>query len=601
MVRRLRTFFLPPAQAGSRHRIILFHFFTALILIPALSFSQAVISGRVTDSVSGKPLPFVSIAFGSTGRGTVANENGEFRFAADTALKSLAFGYIGYEDLEIALPQSMPLAVRLKPLPIDLKEVEVLAGKKSWAGECVASAVKKMKKNRTEFDAKGFFSLETAVSGGDPLEVVEAFYQCSVSPKKGIISTELKNGRLGLAQTEGLWFMDVNPTDVIRNLSLFEASDYRLPASPFALGANEMRKQFRFMLDSVVMSGRRAVAAIRFFPKTGRGRSFSGSVYIDTLTHDILKVSLNCVQALTHPFHPIDTAHRIEGVDLRFTVSYREVEKGMPAHEYVRFDYRMNYRSTSSAFTVTSRSMLLLYDYDGFFILPYFIASPSLNDYGKILTIPYNPRFWERNYIIPASRAAMDHRDYFRKNGLLVNYSGSGESINVLPRQVVQWKPGIRLDWSMIGRQNPGWIVVGGPKSKRPSPEDMKSRRYFMDFQILLDMNPERDSCYWQSHSLLFLPPSFFELERDSFALRVFDLEFDMTELYRLRLEHRLDSVVAGGCDPGAILKTYDRLVKQFESMRALYKKEVRLGRDELTYQTWKKRIDLRLERELKK
>lgn len=591
----------------TERRLCCSHSFKLMLAAFCFSFainaaSQHILSGKVTDRMNGKPLPFVSISFGNTGKGTVANENGEFRCALDTSeISFLAFGFIGYETKQIFLPAPSPMMVSLEPLPIDLKEVEVLSGKKSWVTECINLAVKKIKKKRAVFSTKGFFSLETAIEGGNPLEVVEAFYQCSVSPRKGIISTELKNGRFGLSPASGLYFMDVNPTDVVRNLSIFEKSDYRLPVSPFSLGANEMKNNFRFFIDSVMQDGKRSVAVIRFVPRTRTGRSFSGTVYVDTVSHDFLKISLSCIQAAVHPFHPIDTTHRITDVGLNFTIVFRELDKGRQAPDYLRFDYRLNYRGASSAFTMKSKSLLLLYDYDNFFILPYYISSPYLNDYGKILSVPFNPVFWERNYVIPTTQALLDHSRYFMQNGLTVNYSENSDCKGVYPQQAVYWEPGIELDWKMIGIKNPGYIVVGGPNRRRPDAEETLSRKYFMDFQVLLDFNQERDSCYWQSRSMLFLPPSFYEPERDTNALRVFNLEFDMTELYRLRLEHRLDSVTAYGCDPGKVLNTYDKLVKQFEGMRALYKREVKRGQDDLSFQTWKKRISLRLERENKK
>lgn len=71
-----------------------------------------------------------------------------------------------------------------------------------------------------------------------------------------------------------------------------------------------------------------------------------------------------------------------------------------------------------------------------------------------------------------------------------------------------------------------------------------------------------------------------------------------MAELYRLRLEHRLDS--ANRYDPSlqTVTKIYDHLVSQFDGMNELYNREVKRGWDALAYETWKKRIDLRLQRE---
>jgi hypothetical protein len=485
----------------------------------------------------------------------------------------------------------------MKPLQIRLPEVEVRAGKRSWVIDLIAEAVKKSKKNRTVREARGFFALETSIDQTKPLEVIEAFYQCKSEPRKGITGIELKNGRFGLSEIENFWFINKNPTTIIQNLSVFWKTDFHLPLSPFAMDGKEMKRAFRFRIDTLIQSGKSVVACINFTPKTNPGGYFSGSVYIDTATFEIQKMNLNCPGARVHPFHPLDSTHRISHVDFQFVVVFKNIGKGKPVHDYIRFDYQMEYLTKQKAYTISSKSILALYDYNSGFSLPYCIGAPDLSDYGKILSFPYNKLFWQRNYIIPATETALDYTRYFEQNGISVNYGESNAGVAFIPRPVLYWSPDVRLAWNSIGKNNPGWIHFAGSKRKKPDKEEVLSRKYFLDFQVFLDFNPEPDTCYYQSKAMLFLDNSFYEPERDSMALKAIELEFEITELYRLRLEHRLDSVLSFGCDPKQVLNVYDKLVKQFEGMRWLYRKEVKRGQNQIAYETWKRRIDLRLQR----
>lgn len=575
--------------------------FIFLLCASLASVSQVNIEGVVLDQKTMLPVPFASIALENTNKGTVTGATGAFRYVADTSLsKFLRFSCVGYEMERIGVPLSGPITVCLKPVAIDLSEVVVLAGKRSWVADQVTAAVKKIRKEKQVRDARAFFSLETTVGENEPLEVLEGFYQCRISTATGISGLELKNGRFGISTLENFTFINSNPTNVIKNLPLFREKDFKLPGIPFTLGANEMRKKFRFRIDTLIAKPNSALAIISFAPKKETARFFSGSVCIDTTTHEIQKIILYCQHTAVHPFHPLDTAHRIGAVDLKLVVNFKNTGGRNQLIDYIRIGYSMEYFTKERSYMLKSSGLIIFYDYDNPFVLPFFIGAPGLSDYGKILSIPYNPLFWQRNYIIPVSQTMLDYTTYFKKNGVTVNYGETDPDASFLPRTVRYWYPGVHLSWDAIAKINPGWIAFAGSKRKRMDREDFLSRKYFMDFQIFFDLNPDPDTCYQLTRSVLFLDNSFYEPERDSLAIKAFELEFDMAELYRLRFVHKLDSAVRYGCQREPLTMLYDQSVKQFEKMRALYKKEVRRGQNRLAYDTWRKRIDLRLSREKK-
>jgi hypothetical protein len=582
---------------------LVFIFLTLFVHLGLNSTAQVKIDGVVIDQSNHLPMPFVSIVYENTSQGTITNQLGKFHCVVDTTRsKYLKFTFIGYENKLVPVKEASPVTVYLTPALVNLPEVVVLARKRSWVIDCIEAAIKKIKKNNSDRQTRAFFSLETTCNQDEPLEVVEAFYQCMVEPRTGIINIDLKNGRFGLSPIENFYFINSNPTNILQNFKLFDKNEYALPIIPFSLNLKEMKRIFRFRLDTLENNGNSAIALISFTPKTDQQKKFSGSIFIDTTTYEIHKLVLECKHSSIFPFHPLNPSHKIIDVTMKFVITYKDIGVGKPVIDLIRFDYNMEYATTKLNYHLNSNSTMVFYDYDNSFILPYFNSTPGLSDYGKILSLPYNPIFWDRNYIIPVTQTSLDYRKYFQKHGIIVNYSDSILKQSILPRPILYWSPDIHLSWDVIGKKKPDWIkFYTGNKKETNTDDDYIKRKYFMDYQILLDFNKERDTCYWQTKSMLFLDNSFYEYDRDTIALKAFILGFEMAELYRLRLEHRLDSANQYGISLQAVTKIYDRLVSQFDGMYELYNREVKRGSDALAYETWKKRIDLRLQRELQR
>ena len=536
---------------------------TFLLIIGFESEAQIKIDGVVIDTISHQPMPFVSIVYENTNQGTITNQLGEFHCILDTSQsKGLKFTFIGYENKRISVKGSLYRTVYLTPALLNLPEVIVLAGKRSWVIDCIDAGIKKIKKNTTDRQTRAFFSLETTCNQGIPIEVVEAFYQCNVEPRMGIINLDLKNGRFGLSPIEGFYFINSNPTNILKNFKPYDENEYALPIIPFSLNLKEMKRIFRFKLDTLANYGNSAIAQISFVPKSDQQKYFAGTIFIDTTTHDVHKLILECKNSAIFPFHPLNVSHKIKAVTMKFVINYKDINLGKSVIDIIRFDYTMDYSTTKLNYRLNSNSTIVFYDYDNSFILPFFHSTPGLSDYDKILSLPYNSTFWDRNYIIPVTQTSLDYRQYFQKNGMIVNYSDSSLIQSVSPRRVLYWNPDMHITWDLIGKKQPEWIKFYlGNKKGTNTDNDYIKRKYFMDFQIMLDFNKERDTCYWQSKSMLFLDNSFYSYDRDTNALKAFNLSFEMAELYRLRLEHRLDS--ANRYDPSlqTVTKIYDHLV----------------------------------------
>ncbi len=95
-----------------------------LICLFLVSFSiTAQIKGVVKDSISGKPIPYVSVWIQNENIGTTTEENGEFTINLIEKNKNLIFSALGFEKKIIKA--SKAILVNLKPIAYQLDEVVI--------------------------------------------------------------------------------------------------------------------------------------------------------------------------------------------------------------------------------------------------------------------------------------------------------------------------------------------------------------------------------------------------------------------------------------------------------------------------------------------
>ena len=105
------------------HLVILF------VLLCGKAFPQQLnVSGTVTDSKTGNPVPYVNIVLKNTTIGTITDTLGFYRLKSPASSGGvLRFSAIGYYPEEKRVPQSgnVTISVRMKPETIDISEVKV--------------------------------------------------------------------------------------------------------------------------------------------------------------------------------------------------------------------------------------------------------------------------------------------------------------------------------------------------------------------------------------------------------------------------------------------------------------------------------------------
>lgn len=100
------------------------------------AFSQSALSGKVLDSLTHKPIPYVNVFFANTTIGTVTDTTGSFTIRnIPNGKYDLTFSFVGYSTIQFPidfLGDEKQVTVYLAEQVIQLKEVYVRADTSNW-------------------------------------------------------------------------------------------------------------------------------------------------------------------------------------------------------------------------------------------------------------------------------------------------------------------------------------------------------------------------------------------------------------------------------------------------------------------------------------
>ncbi|MFS4455110.1 carboxypeptidase-like regulatory domain-containing protein [Maribacter sp. 2304DJ31-5] len=135
--------------------------FLLFIFSSSIIYAQT-LSSKILDSVTQKPIPYVTVLLNN--KGVITNEEGRFTFLLDKKIKetdSLFISCIGYESLGKPLNLFEGNTIYLSPKAIELKEV-IVSNKNYTPREIIARVQDSLQKNyRHGFTKKRLFLRET--------------------------------------------------------------------------------------------------------------------------------------------------------------------------------------------------------------------------------------------------------------------------------------------------------------------------------------------------------------------------------------------------------------------------------------------------------
>ena len=255
-------------------------------------------SGKVIDEETNATLPGVTFRVLNTSRGTVSGGDGAFRITLTPGEHSIAVSSVGYlsDTLSILMETDLQQTIRLKPSPVHLQEVLVVA--EDPGPELIRKAIEKKREwmnllQSYEFDAytKQILLRDTAIAS-----VTESYTRGYWRKEDGI--REVIHQR---RQTENIQAAQ-NLTVVGRILN-FNEDEIRVGGYTFVgPTAPEALENYNYKLERVYESRGVKVYELRMLPKSTVKPLFEGTISIADSTYAVMRVNVKPNEAFRFPF-----------------------------------------------------------------------------------------------------------------------------------------------------------------------------------------------------------------------------------------------------------------------------------------------------------
>ena len=494
-----------------------------------LAIGQEHLSGTIVDTENGDPVAFAYVLRKSDQRCFITNEDGYFEMTAK-ASDSLVIRFLGYERKTIpAFYFKENKVLKLSPISSELGVVEV-HDKKDYFYDLFFEARSKYK-SQADGQAKTYFSMET-IADGQPAELLECYYNGAYGPA-GIEKLALKNGRIGMSPIEGAYFANLNTTEIIADYNLIGTQHNRLPPNPFHISKFRFKKAYT--VDFIGL--KEDVYHLAFVPQNNQEELFAAEFWIRKEDREILQIKLIRNELDTHPFRPIDPQHNINSLD--FEIQYTFSGNHNNTLQKVAFSYEVDYFNGHNVRIMKSNGQFLFYDNNSMFYLPYYnVVEPSITDYERIVSQPYNAFFWDKNEIISPSQKSLAYQTYFQKNGVLLNFDKLSKiDQHHFSSRLKPWSE----DRILLSELNNGENFAINPNqlAQRTTP---LTNLYNLDAYIYLDRNAYEDTVVYLTRTMIDLKTSYYHLKPNKNTTCILNMYFDFIEIERRSLEETLYS-----------------------------------------------------------
>lgn len=359
-------------------------FFCFLIICCASEVcAQQIISGRITDAETGKPVAYSTVAAPASVQ-TLSNETGEFDLILTALPVTLQISHLGYQSKTLTIEkQSSPVNILLTPKTFELPEARV--GNPALA--IIQEATKKAMENyKKTFPAKAFLR-QTAYQAGKPAYLQEIWFDASWTAYGLIKWNPTESRRLDAGK-------GINYTNFSFSTLIF--SGYlpnNLLIKPLRKNADSL---YTFKLTGTTEKNGQEIARINCIPRNGiKGVRFEGDYYINTVTNDIVMIDGIIRDMKFTSSGPMSIKNR----ETRFLAQFHLNDQGDNVLEYTTFNLINRLKVMGFGTQDTE-----LYNTLFFTTLPNTNPAtllddvkPDINDQTLIRSMHTDPDFWQKN------------------------------------------------------------------------------------------------------------------------------------------------------------------------------------------------------------
>lgn len=585
-----------------------------------ISFSQVNIIGVVKDSQTNEPLAYCNVSVSGKSKGTITNSDGLFSLKSVMDKDVLVFSYLGYESKKILVSDLQVIKyVFLQKNAYELQEVEIHADN-DYLYDILIKSRKKLQQNNSEHISKAYYAIETKAT---PLEVyypdtcnysqqnpfskkdaysieeqqektvelLECFYNASIIGGK-TNGLKFRNGKVFSIPAEN-YFISSESSKAMGYFCFFEKNEI-FPSCPFQYGKNAMKKIFNLELLSFDDNNYH----VKFYPLDNSKMYFSGDVWIEKESLQVLKINLVIDSAEIFPFDPILRYDTIKNFNLNISNSFNPQNEFLSDH--TAFDYSFTYVSRrdtmvllsgykNTVSNMNSKGLIYYYDYDKPFVLPYFEYDYDFADYILMCLLPYNKEFWDENNIVQLTENqknkfeigdSVDDVDNHCnvKDGkmYLKSYSTGNNGFGIfLMCQYIFWSAENRLLVDKL-------VAEDIPLDLYPD------QMCHLAVQIILDVTEVDDTITCKSWSVFDITKTIYLYDNTSDIESYFNIYFDICEIERRKMQKKLDENTHTLPEIDAIYNStkaeIDRISKQFYL-------ETERGHDDKSIIKWNKYV----------
>lgn len=528
----------------------------------------------IVDSINNQVIPFASVYKIRDQKGTLSNYQGAFVIENVLPGDTLLLKNIGFEKKYIiANPFSSYDTIFMNRTAQLLSEVIVIA-KNAFLYTLISNAhkIKPLKKT-----AKTYFEL-TTFHDQKQLELFQGYYN-GVFKGYDVASLDMKNARFALAPISKRIFASTETSKAVYMHELFNKNDY-FPTSPFELTSKQLHKIYNLTLSSRYKDEtNKTIYVINFRPKKELDQSFEGTVWMDSVSATIIKVTLKIVNAKTYPFLAIWSTDTLKNVCIELTKQYSVTHEDVFVNA-IDFNYTLNYKSkTDSTFNISTRAVLNAYNYNDVFELPSFkFQTTSHSDYRLIQILHPNELFWDCNDEFKMESKNTE-RTHFLNNEATINAYNLFSSDTLIKRNLFEHP---YITWSgkrVLFRDN-------SEDSSRYTLEQsaIPSQRYHLEVQLFMDINEVCDTLQIITKTIFDPFLSFYNFHQTKESQAFINIYFDLIEIERRKLAEELIK-----CKKDILLMKvkYNEALKNIAIIRKKYFNEIERGSNKTNLKKW--------------
>jgi hypothetical protein len=554
---------------------IKFFTFPFLLFIGLHTYAQQV-RISIVDHQTREALPYASVFNKISQKGTLANAEGIAIIEANIQ-DTLEVMYLGYKNQKFVLNDIHFNVIELHPIVNELGEIVVVAD-----DALLYQAIKNVKhqlQKQSKSSSKCFLQIETD-NTKLPLELVQAFYNGYMD--KGVITDlKFKNGRVGLIEDEGRYFVSLNTSKVISSFQLLNENS-SFEDGIFCMSGKKVRKNYELRK---IFDSNNSLQGISFTPRNNK-KLWAGEVWFDEENHQPKKIVYEIQNTKKIPFFPIQPLDKMDNTNFKIELNYESNKLYLLNFKY-SFQYFSKRELEYKLDTISTIASIQLFD-KKLFYLPWLDNIIDFNDYRKISLLTWNKDFWKNVELPELTANQLSKINYFEEYGKILNFEPKDKRLRknddfFFEHNNVIWSPHDRWTLSSINKiDNNEFDKNNFAKSK-----------YHIVVDIIFDVNEIDGKLKCSSVSIIDVFNSKWYLPNEVTYNRFLNIYFDLCEIERRRMQSQIDLLTMPSIKE--IEKVYLNSYRNLQKILTQYRNEVDAGLQAHAMQKWNEFIKIEL------